>query len=590
MIKQIWFLSLVFFLGCAPNPKTVLTQHTVLNLDFEFAKNENVIDRWRLGDTGYIGVIDHQERQHGNASLRLERVLTYGSPFSTFYNDFISDSLSGKTVELTGWIKTKDVKESYASLWLRVDGLPGTPPLDYIDLNDRGISGTSDWTYVSIIIKVVPGAKKVRFGGILFGDGAAWFDNFKIYIDGKQHEDSLLDEPKSRLTKRELTALKQYIYPLKSVAPDYKETEDLKVLHQLVKQSSVVALGEVTHGSSHIFKLKDRIIRYLAENKGFNIFSIEANMTESYKLNQYIVEKTGDPKELIQGMHFWIWDTKEMLDMVEWMQSYNKYAKKILFTGVDMQFYDGPIDELHDFFKNSPKILSHVISLKHSLDAIKDKNRKNLDITPKDQVRVESELFELKKYILASTFDRPTKEWLIQNTNLIKQFTAISAPGGYVLRDRYMSDNLLWLKDYNPVSRIVIWAHNAHISKSGGGMGEYLKNALSEDYVTFGFAFFKGNFTAYGNEGLTTYKAEDAYPGTLEYLLDQIEQPIFILDLKKIKAENNKTTQWIKKQLNFRNTGAVQETNDFILTNIIDDFDYLIFIRETSASQLLHEY
>lgn len=37
---------------------------------------------------------------------------------------------------------------------------------------------------------------------------------------------------------------------------------------------------------------------------GFNIFSIEANMPEAYRLNDYILNGNGDPATLIKGMYF----------------------------------------------------------------------------------------------------------------------------------------------------------------------------------------------------------------------------------------------------------------------------------------------
>ena len=42
--------------------------------------------------------------------------------------------------------------------------------------------------------------------------------------------------------------------------------------------------------------MKSKIIIYLVENEGFDIFSIEANMPEAYKLNKYVIKGEGNPK------------------------------------------------------------------------------------------------------------------------------------------------------------------------------------------------------------------------------------------------------------------------------------------------------
>jgi erythromycin esterase-like protein len=59
------------------------------------------------------------------------------------------------------------------------------------------------------------------------------------------------------------------------------------------------------HGSREFFQLKHRMLEFLATQMGFTIFSIEANMPEAYKLNDYILRGEGDPAKLIKGMYFW---------------------------------------------------------------------------------------------------------------------------------------------------------------------------------------------------------------------------------------------------------------------------------------------
>ncbi len=84
-------------------------------------------------------------------------------------------------------------------------------------------------------------------------------------------------------------------------------------------------------------EMKDRFIRYLTLNAGFDIFSIEGNMPEAYEINQYEFNNIENPTSLIGGMGFWTWYTKEMLALVKWMNENNKKGNpKISFTGFDM--------------------------------------------------------------------------------------------------------------------------------------------------------------------------------------------------------------------------------------------------------------
>ena len=99
-----------------------------------------------------------------------------------------------------------------------------------------------------------------------------------------------------------------------------------------------MSLGEATHGSREFFQLKHRMLEFLATEMGFTIFSIEANMPEAYRLNDYVLNGKGDPAQLLRGMYFWTWDTEEVLDMIQWMRAFNQSGKgRVQFTGFDMQ-------------------------------------------------------------------------------------------------------------------------------------------------------------------------------------------------------------------------------------------------------------
>jgi erythromycin esterase-like protein len=113
---------------------------------------------------------------------------------------------------------------------------------------------------------------------------------------------------------------------------------DMQPLKKIVGDARIVSLGEATHGTSEFFRLKHRMLEFLATEMGFTIFSMEAGMPEASRLNDYVLNGTGDPAELLKGLNMWPWDTREVLDMITWMRAFNKSGKgRIEFTGFDMQ-------------------------------------------------------------------------------------------------------------------------------------------------------------------------------------------------------------------------------------------------------------
>lgn len=125
---------------------------------------------------------------------------------------------------------------------------------------------------------------------------------------------------------------------------------DMKPLKKIVGKARIVSLGEATHGTREFFQLKHRMLEFLASEMGFTIFSIEANMPEAYRLNDFVLNGNGDPAKLIKGMYFWTWDTQEVLEMVRWMREFNKSGKgRVQFTGFDMQTPDVAVGIVRDF-------------------------------------------------------------------------------------------------------------------------------------------------------------------------------------------------------------------------------------------------
>jgi erythromycin esterase len=94
--------------------------------------------------------------------------------------------------------------------------------------------------------------------------------------------------------------------PLRTVevGNGFDDMQPLKVMGD----ARIVALGEATHRTREFFQLKNRMVEFLASQMGFYIVSIEANMPEAYRLNDYVLNGTGDPKQLLKGMYFWTWN------------------------------------------------------------------------------------------------------------------------------------------------------------------------------------------------------------------------------------------------------------------------------------------
>jgi C-terminal processing protease CtpA/Prc len=89
----------------------------------------------------------------------------------------------GKTIELEGYMKIKNVENGFAGLLLRVDG--NRSSLAFDNMQNHNISGTKGWQKYSIKLDYPEQAENIFIAGILTGKGEAWFDDFVLSIDGK---------------------------------------------------------------------------------------------------------------------------------------------------------------------------------------------------------------------------------------------------------------------------------------------------------------------------------------------------------------------------------------------------------------------
>lgn len=385
------------------------------------------------------------------------------------------------------------------------------------------------------------------------------------------------------LTNEQKEYLLKFIYPIKTFEPEEKNTEDLLILDKFIGNAKIVGLGESTHGSSEIYKMKDRISRYLINNKKFNVFSLEANMPESYLMNNYILNNQGNPKEILKGMYFWIWQTQETLNFIEWMKEYNQnHNSKAYFDGFDLQFQFGALKQIKEIYtKNNLNIEEY----KNLVNILKENNRGQRSYKQKQQ-KIINELLEKTKEKVVYIQDNESKKRFIQNIRIIEQNIQV---GNAIKRDKFMAENIKWIYENYENPKIIVSAHNFHISKWNKiMMGNHLNEEFGENYVNFGFAFYNGSYTGSIQKKIQTLIAQTAYEGTLEYYLNSLNIPIFILDLKSIKKENNKLIKDLFTNILARKTGSGPSGNEFRKTNVLDSFDYLIFINRSTNSILLN--
>lgn len=76
-------------------------------------------------------------------------------------------------------------------------------------------------------------------------------------------------------------SIKQYVQkntiPIKSIDPEVTDYSDLAKIGEAIGDARIVMLGEQDHGDAPTFLAKTRLIKYLHEQKGFNVLAFESD-------------------------------------------------------------------------------------------------------------------------------------------------------------------------------------------------------------------------------------------------------------------------------------------------------------------------
>ena len=352
--------------------------------------------------------------------------------------------------------------------------------------------------------------------------------------------------------------------------------DDLLPLKSIIGDARIVALGEGTHGTKEFFKMKHRVIEFLAKEMGFTVFAIEANMPEARLVNKYVLSGAGNSKTALAGIYFWTWNTQEVLDMIEWMYHFNKSGDgHIEFFGFDMQIPHVALDSLISFVHSSgssqkDSLLYYCHEINSAIDSVgriakyKISSEKDLDVFKgfcaqwrRSANRVIGLLQNNRVFYLQSVEEKEF-EWAIQNAQILLQTAQMNWPQ-VPSRDESMAKNIDWiLEQHPPGTKIILWAHNIHVSKKEGAMGNYLYKKYDEDLITFGFAFCEGKYIARGENGIGIYETSLPEPGSLEWIFHKTGQERFFFDLRRADA-NSLESSWLYKELDFRIIGARSE-------------------------------
>ncbi|MFG3490063.1 erythromycin esterase family protein [Streptomyces sp. NPDC047972] len=381
-------------------------------------------------------------------------------------------------------------------------------------------------------------------------------------------------------------------------------TADLQPLKSVLDGVRIVGLGEATHGTSEFFRLKHRLLEFLVEEMGFTVLAMEASASAGPAVDAYVRQGVGDAAQVLAGLGFWTWRTREVLGVIEWMRAYNRgrpEGQKVRFVGIDPQRCDRSLAVVGSFLRKvAPDREAGLLStLRVLADAYPGSQ-------PDPQRRLVRDAEELLAFLRghgpgAADAIRHTRI-LLQAADLVtraRQHTVFAA------RDRFMAEAVEELLD-DPSIRIALWAHNGHIAKSRHGdaipaMGQHLHARYGDAYYALGLLFGSGSFRARRmwpgpwsrpRAGApVANRVGPARPGTVEAWLAAASPGDHLVDLRSAATAPKAVREWLNGAHHMRSFGAMVPRWSYRFNvspaTLAEEYDGLAYVAVSTSSQPL---
>ena len=378
-----------------------------------------------------------------------------------------------------------------------------------------------------------------------------------------------------------------------------QHSNDYQPLINYAGSKDIVLIGDSTHGTHEFYQRRINISKKLIKEFKFTLIAIEANWPDSSILNQYIQSQISfanlkkiDPFKNYPG---WMWKNQEMLDFLHWLRQYNlaipNGEKKVKLVGIDLYSYHRSINWVIDYFSTFYPEKSDYIKNKYQcLSLFKEPGEYGNALVNNQHRSCEQDTQEVLKIFTHchipcinfpdsdqknAFFHAQQQAFIIQNNELYYRlmYNTDNPSVSWNIRDKYMFNTILKLKEFYNSPKMIVWAHNSHLGDARAtvvsevkqiNVGQLLRQYFKERLFSIGMFTSMGDVIASDDWGQATVKKvlKQAHENSNESLFHQLKLPEFFFLTKQL---TKKLYSWLNKKRLQRHVGVV-----YIAENEID--------------------
>lgn len=395
-------------------------------------------------------------------------------------------------------------------------------------------------------------------------------------------------------------------------------------LIDLVGDTSIVLIGDASHGTHEFYRERALITTRLIEEKGFNMIAVEADWPEGQQVNQYVQGGPGKARqalEVFSSYPTWMWGNLDFLHFVDWLRRYNDArpsdAGKVGFHGIDVRNLDGAGKMVVKYLREAHPDMAgaaaeRLARFEHFTAGLRNayQHREDMGITDS----CEQDAIALLDMV------RGIGDQMTDGTGDDRYFCALQAatviyngerfyqavyrkdrPGSWNVRDTHMMDTLDALLAHTPGTRAVVWEHNTHIGDFRAtenpnnmvNIGQLVRERRPGQSIAVGFGTYTGTVTATAEWGQQPQHMHvpAAPPETYDGVFHDVGLDRFLLLLAPLKESGR--ARGLDDWRGQRAIGVVynpqDESENYVPTKLVDRYDAYVHIDRSTAIHPLRE-
>jgi erythromycin esterase-like protein/predicted phosphoribosyltransferase len=444
-----------------------------------------------------------------------------------------------------------------------------------------------------------------------------WYEKFVPTTDEEVRQ--LLARPSDAAGP--VQAVRAHAIPLNDGVTDYD------VLLEAIGDARVVMIAGATHGTHEFYRERALITERLIQEKGFDGVAVEADWPAAYRVNQYVRGESGDEDAAAALGNFsrfpaWMWRNADVLDFVRWLRAHNDTQpadSRAGFYGLDLYSLRASTEAVLAYLDRvDPEAARRARDRYICFDQFGEAMQQYgyaaaFGLTPAIESEVVAQLVELQRRRVdyASRDAQVAHDdffFAAQNARLVpnaeEYYRAMfqGRTASWNLRDEHMAQSveelLAFFDKQDKAARLVIWAHNSHLGDARAtdmvhygevNLGQLVRQQMGAETVSIGFTTDHGTVTAASRWDGPPERQQlrPALAGSYERVFHDAGIPRFLLPLRDASVAEALAAPHLERAIGVLYVPQTERQSHYFYAKLVEEFDFLIHIDETSAVEPL---